>query len=211
MHPEPRVNYKIESISGPERLKQQLLFIAEIDRLKRIFRQTKLVGTNEPENDAEHSWHIATMAVLLSEYANDQNLDMQKIMTMLLIHDIVEIDAGDTFAYDAVGNLDKLEREEKAAARIFGLLPKAEGQFYIGLWKEFDDMQTPDAKYAAAMDRLQPMMLNWLNGGGTWQEHGITRDQVRTRNCKIAEGSEALWAFAQQIIADGVAQGWILP
>jgi len=191
-------------------LKKQLQFITEIDKLKRIFRQTKLIGTQEYENDAEHSWHIALMATLLAEHANEKTLDLSKIVSMLLIHDIVEIDAGDTFAYDVTGNLDKLEREEKAASRIYGILSCEEAVYWTSLWREFDEMITPEAQYAASMDRLQPMLLNWMNGGGTWKEHGITRTQITKRNRHIEKGSRVLWEFAKHIIDDAVAKNWII-
>ena len=152
-----------------EDLKKQLDFVLEVDKIKNIFRRTKIHDGSRRENDAEHSWHLALMAFLLNDYSKDSNLDMLKIMKMCIVHDIVEIDAGDTFCYDELGNQDKLEREQKAADRIFSLLPEHQGKELRMLWEEFDAMQTPEAKYAAALDRLQPLILckrGWNMEGG---------------------------------------------
>lgn len=191
-----------------ERLKQQIEFIKEVDKIKNIFRQTSIHDGSRYENDAEHSWHLAMMAMLLFEHA-EAGIDLLKVMKMTIIHDIVEIDAGDTFCYDAKGNLDKLERENKAAERIFGILPEDQGIELKKLWIEFDEMKTPDAIFAASLDRLQPVLLNYLNKGGSWHEHNITSKQVIERNRHIAEGSPELWEFAQALIEDAVQNGYL--
>lgn len=192
-----------------ERLKKQIEFILEVDKIKNIFRMTKIHDGSRRENDAEHSWHLALMAFLLSEYSKEDDIDILKVMKMCLVHDIVEIDAGDTFCYDAVGNMDKLEREQKAAKRIFGLLPEDQGKELMELWEEFDAMETPEAKYAASMDRLQPMLLNFLNKGGTWSEHHIVRKQVEQRNHHINDGAPKLWEFATEMLDKSVEEGYL--
>ena len=160
-----------------ERLKKQIQFILEVDKIKNIFRMTKIHDGSRRENDAEHSWHLALMAFLLSEYSKADKIDILKVMKMCIVHDIVEIDAGDTFCYDTAAGKDKLEREQKAAERIFGLLPEDQTRELKGLWEEFEAMETPEAKYAAALDRLQPVMLNYLNNGGNMAEHNITKNR----------------------------------
>ncbi|NLP00706.1 MAG: HD domain-containing protein [Clostridiaceae bacterium] len=190
-----------------ERLKKQIQFILEVDKIKNIFRMTKIHDGSRRENDAEHSWHLALMAFLLSEYSKADKIDILKVMKMCIVHDIVEIDAGDTFCYDTAAGKDKLEREQKAAERIFGLLPEDQTRELKGLWEEFEAMETPEAKYAAALDRLQPVMLNYLNNGGTWREHNITKEQVVERNHHIGEGAPELWEFASQLIDEAVSKG----
>lgn len=190
-----------------ERLKKQIEFILEVDKIKNIFRMTKIHDGSRRENDAEHSWHLTLMAFLLCEYSKADNIDVLKVMKMCIVHDIVEIDAGDTFCYDTVGSMDKLEREQKAADRIFALLPEDQGMELRELWEEFDAMETPEAKYAAALDRLQPVLLNYLNNGGTWQEHNITKKQVIQRNGRIEEGAPELWEFASDLIDEAVSKG----
>lgn len=192
-----------------ERLIQQIDFIREVDKIKNIFRQTKIYDGTRRENDAEHSWHMALMAMLLYEHSKDKDINLLRIMKMAIIHDLVEIDAGDTFCYDNHGNLDKKEREEKAADRLFGMLPKDQGNDFMQMWIEFDDMKTPDAKFAAALDRLQPVLLNILNKGGTWNEHGITKKQVIERNKHIAAGSPELWEFTEALIEDAIKKGYL--
>lgn len=193
------------------RLVRQLDFLREIDRLKTVLRQTVLTDKSRRENSAEHSWHLAVMAGLLQEHANEPGLDVGRVIRMVLIHDIVEIDAGDTFAYDTAGHADKAEREERAAERLFGLLPDDQRAEMMDLWREFEDRTTPEAKFAAALDRLQPMIHNYLTEGHTWRQHGITAGQVLARNRHIAEGSEALWRFAEQMINDAVDKGYLQP
>lgn len=192
-----------------ERLERQMAFIRETDKIKNIFRQTQISTGERYENDAEHSWHIALMAFTLAEHADVPELDMLRMLKMLILHDIVEIDAGDTFAYDVKGNESKREREEKAADRIFGLLPEDQAGEYRALWEEFDAMETPESRFAAAMDRLQPMMLNYLNEGGTWNRHQVRLPQVIARNRHIADGSKALWEYAQTFLEDAVNRGWL--
>src|SRR5438105_4045656 len=162
----------------PPRLSQQLRFLIEIDRAKQILRQTLLMDSSRQENDAEHSWHMAVMAVLLAEYAVEPQIDLLHVLKMILIHDIVEIDAGDTFVYDTTGHLDKLDRERTAADRIFALLPADLGVEMRGLWDEFEAQETPEARYAAALDRFHPLLHNLETEGGAWRKHGITRDRV---------------------------------
>lgn len=192
-----------------ERLKKQIEFICEVDKIKNIFRQSKIHDGSRRENDAEHSWHLALMAILLSEYSKDPNIDLLKVVKMCIIHDIVEIDAGDTFCYDANANLDKLEREQKAAERIFSILPEDQARELRALWEEFDAMQTPEAKFAASMDRLQPVLLNYLNKGGTWQEHHITKEQVIRRNGHIKNGAPELWDFVSDLLEESIAKGYL--
>ena len=188
------------------RLKQQLDFALEIDKEKNIFRQTHLSGHGRNENDAEHAWHMAIMAYLLQEYSNEP-VDIAKVMLMCLIHDIVEIDAGDTYAYDESGAATKREREEKAADRIFGLLPEDQGQEFRKLWEEFEAYKTPEAKYAHLLDNFQPLLLNDASGGKSWEEHGVHRSQVYKRNERIPETSEIIWEQMKEIIQKHIEQG----
>lgn len=190
-----------------DRLKKQIQFILEVDKVKNIFRMTKIHDGTRRENDAEHSWHLALMAFLLEEYSQGSHIDMLKVIKMCIVHDLVEIDAGDTFCYDAAGNLDKLEREQKAAERIFGILPEDQGNELKALWEEFDAMETPEARFAAAMDRLQPVLMNFLNNGGTWKEHHISKEQVIKRNCRIKDGAPELWDFVSGLIDEAVERG----
>ena len=189
------------------RLAQQIRFIVEVDKLKDIFRQTLLSQSRRQENDAEHSWHLALIVLVLAEHSNEPNLDVLRVLKMLILHDLVEIDAGDTFAYDAAAMTGQAEREARAAQRIFGLLPPDQKTEFHALWIEFEMRQTPEAKFAAAIDRFQPMLLNCLTYGAAWQKHGVTHDRVIARNQHIADGSTELWAYAQQMIAEAVAAG----
>jgi len=191
------------------RLAKQVEFIVEIDKLKQVYRRTWLTDTSRQENDAEHSWHLGMMAILLLEHAQQPHLDLLRVLKMVLIHDLVEIDAGDTFVYDDAGAMDKAERENAAADRIFGLLPADQAAELRTIWEEFEARQTPEAKYAAALDRFQPMLHNYRTQGKAWQEHGITADQVIARNQHIAEGSPALWDYAKEFVADAVAKGYL--
>jgi len=192
-----------------ERLHTQISFLLEIDQLKQVFRQTYLLDESRKENDAEHSWHFAMFAVLLVEYANEK-VDLLKVVKMALVHDLVEIDAGDTFLYDVAGNADKAEREEKAAKRIFGLLPPDVGPELHDLWIEFEAKETPEAKFAGSLDRLQPFLHNIHTQGRAWSEHGISAKQIRERNCVIADGSKRLWDYAVGLIDEAVAQGHVV-
>lgn len=177
------------------RLEQQVAFIREIDKEKRIGRQTYLTGAIRKENDAEHAWHIALMAILLAEHANEP-IDLLKTVTMLLIHDLVEIDAGDTYAYDAAAKATEQERETKGADRIFGILPPDQGRAFRALWEEFNRGDTPEARFAHAMDNFQPVMLNAATDGKAWAEHGVRLSQILKRNQITPDGSAQLWEYA---------------
>ena len=179
------------------RLEKQFDFCREIDKEKFIGRQTYLSDGKRKENDAEHAWHMAIMAILLNEYANEE-IDELKTVTMLLIHDLVEIDAGDTYAYDEEGKKTKKEREERAAERIYGLLPQDQQEKLRRLWEEFEAWETPEAKFAHAMDNIQPIMLNAATDGRSWEEHGVHLSQILGRNQHTAEGSAVLWDYARQ-------------
>jgi putative hydrolase of HD superfamily len=189
------------------RLVQQIGFIREVDRLKEIFRQTVLINSRRAENDAEHSWHICLMVLVLAEHASSPGLDVLRVLKMLLVHDIVEIDAGDTFAYDTARMADQHAREVKAAERLFGLLPSDQAAEFRALWDEFEARETPEARFAAAVDRFQPMLLNCATEGSAWQRHGVTSDRVIARNRHIADGSAAVWAYAAEMIREAVAHG----
>lgn len=193
-----------------ERLAQQIAFIIEIDQAKRVLRRTVLMDKSRRENDAEHSWHLAIMALILSEYAAEE-IDLLRTIKMLLIHDIVEIDAGDTFTYDEDAHKDKAEREQAAAERIFALLPKDQAAEMHALWEEFEAKESPEARFATAMDRLQPLIHNYHTDGATWQEHGVTQEAVLARNRHMETGAPTLWAFAQAMIENAVAQGILRP
>ena len=188
------------------RLVQQIDFIVAVDRLKQVFRQTRLIDDHRPENDAEHSWHLALMAVVLQEYAAE-DVDIARVLAMHLIHDLVEIDAGDTFAYDDVGQADKEERERAAAKRIFGLLPADQRASMLALWEEFEARQTPEARYAAALDRLHPVLLNYHTDGSAWRRHGVRRHRVVAVNRHMEEGAPELWEYARRLIDSAVAEG----
>lgn len=189
------------------RLEQQFDFFREIDKEKFIGRQTYLSDAKRKENDAEHAWHMAIMTILLSEYANEK-IDVLKTISMLLIHDLVEIDAGDTYAYDVEGNQTKRQREVAAADRIFGLLPEDQGEKMRALWDEFEEWETPEARFAHTMDCIQPLMLNAATDGKSWVEHGVRLSQVLGRNQNTASGSEVLWEHAyNNFIAPNVEKG----
>lgn len=189
-----------------ERLKQQLEFVLEIDKEKNIFRQTHLSGHGRNENDAEHAWHMAIMAYLLREYSNE-TVDIGRVMLMCLIHDIVEIDAGDTYAYDADGLKTQKARENAAKERIFSLLPEDQKQELVRIFDEFEAFQTPEAKFARAMDNLQPLLLNDSNDGGDWKEHEVNAEKVYGRQRKTKRGSEKLFEVTDQILKENIAKG----
>lgn len=189
-----------------DKLKQQLDFILEIDKEKNILRQTHLSGHGRRENDAEHAWHMAIMAYLLKDYANEP-VDIAKVMIMCLIHDIVEIDAGDTYAYDAEGLKTQKAREDAAKERIFSLLPEDQKDELTALFDEFEDYQTPESRFAHSMDNLQPLLLNNSNGGGDWREHQVTSEQVYGRQHKTQLGSETLYKVTDQIIKENIEKG----
>lgn len=190
------------------RLERQLQFILEIDKLKLILRQTLLTDGSRRENSAEHSWHLAMMAILLAEYAPTQ-IDVLRVIKMLLVHDLVEIDAGDTFCYDVQSNENKAMREAEAANRLFGLLPEDQGVELRNLWEEFEAQETGEARFATALDRLQPFLHNQHTKGGTWQIHGITREQVQRRMQPLEEGAPLIWPFVQKVIEDCVEAGYL--
>lgn len=193
-----------------ERLKRQLDFALEIDKEKNIFRQTHLSGHGRNENDAEHAWHMAIMAYLLKEYSNEP-VDIGKVMLMCLIHDIVEIDAGDTYAYDAENLKTQKAREDAAKERIFSILPEEQKDELIKLFDEFEEFETAESKFAHAMDNLQPLILNNSNGGGDWREHGVTAEQVYGRQSKTKLGSERLYEVIDRIIKENIVKGNIKP
>ncbi|KQC85379.1 HD domain-containing protein [Clostridium sp. AF34-13] len=193
-----------------ERLKKQLDFALEIDKEKNIFRQTHLSGHGRNENDAEHAWHMAIMAYLLKEYSNEP-VDIGKVMLMCLIHDIVEIDAGDTYAYDAENLKTQKAREDAAKERIFSILPEEQKDELIKLFDEFEEFKTAESKFAHAMDNLQPLILNNSNGGGDWREHGVTAEQVYGRQSKTKLGSERLYDVIDRIIKENIVKGNIKP
>lgn len=195
-------------MTGSERLRKQLAFVIEIDKLKRVFRQTLLMDASRHENDAEHSWHLCMMAILLFEYANDQ-VDVLTVVKMLLVHDLVEIDAGDTFCYDEKAALDKDAREQRCADRIFRSLPSDQADEVRALWDEFEARISPEAKFAAALDRFQPVLHNIQTQGAAWRKHGVTSDQVLAKNRHMGEGSAVLWACAEAMIREAVAQGYL--
>lgn len=191
-----------------ERLEKQIRFIVEIDKVKNIFRQTYLADAGRKENDAEHSWHIALMAYLLQEYA-EKPVDVSKVMLMVLIHDLVEIDAGDTYAYDDAGAETKRAREEAAADRIFGLLPEDQGKYFRELWEEFEAYESPEGKYAHLLDNFQPLLLNDASGGLSWQEHQVKKSQIYKRNEKIEETSETIWNCMKEIVQKHIECGHV--
>ena len=188
-----------------DRLARQLYFILELDKLKSVYRRTYLIDGTRSENSAEHSWHLALMAMVLAEHANEP-LDVGKVIRMVLIHDIVEIDAGDTYIYDAQD--DKAEREQRAADRIFGLLPEDQAQEFRDLWEEFEARQTAEARFASALDRFIPQLHNFHTQGRSWKEHGITSERVLLRNVEISHGSNTLWEWTQMLIERAEAEGF---
>ena len=191
------------------RLARQLAFLLEADRLKQVERQTAIIGGSRRENTAEHFWHLGLFALVLAEHA-DEPVDMARVVAMVLVHDLVEIDAGDTFAYDETGYETKAAREQAAADRLFGLLPDGQGGQLRALWEEHEAAVTADARFANALDRLQPVLLNHAAGtDAPWVRHGITYEQIVRRNAVIADGSQALWAEAHDRIAEAVREGWV--
>ena len=188
------------------RLEKQIAFLTEVEKEKNIFRQTYLADGKRKENDAEHSWHLALAAVLLKEHMKE-DADLGRVMTMVLIHDLVEIDAGDTYAYDTEGAATKREREVKAADRIFGILPEDQGTYLRELWDEFEAYETVEAKYAHLLDNFQPLMLNDASDGKSWEEHGVHKSQVCRRNARIPETSEIVWEKMLEIMDKHIEKG----
>lgn len=189
-------------------LLKQIDFIKEIDKIKYIQRKTKLFNSDRRENDAEHSWHLAMMAIVLSGHSNEP-IDLLKVIKMVLIHDIVEIDAGDTFIYDTQKNHTNTDEERLAANRIFGILPKEQAEELIAIWEEFELGETAEAKFAKSMDRLEPLLQNSSNNGGTWKEPGVTYKKVFAKKSAIKEGAESIWPYAESLINEGVKKGFL--
>ncbi|HEY32316.1 MAG TPA: HD domain-containing protein [Dehalococcoidia bacterium] len=191
-----------------ERLSKQIEFLMEIDRLKTVFRRAYIADASRRENSAEHSWHVATTALLLAEHCQEE-IELLRVIKMLLVHDIVEIDAGDTGIYDRIGAIDKAEREDRAAGRIFGLLPAGQAQEIRELWDEFEGGTTPEAKFARVLDRLMPLLHNYYTQGKRWLEDGITYEQVLEVNQIIQESSQELWKFVLAMIEESVSKGYL--
>ena len=190
------------------RLRGQLDFIIEIDKMKNVFRRTLIMDGSRHENDAEHSWSLAMMAMTLAEYAAEP-IDLDRAVKMTLVHDLVEVYAGDTFAYDTESNKTKEKREKEAADRLFALLPAEQGNEFRGLWEEFDAMETPDSRFAAAVDRLEPLMCNHLTEGHTWVKYDVTADSIYQRMAPIKTALPKLWEYVESIIAAGIERGYI--
>jgi putative hydrolase of HD superfamily len=193
------------------RFKRQVEFLLEIDQLKHILRQTILLDRSRQENSVEHSWHIALCAVIFAEYADSGGVDLGRVVRMLLIHDLVEIDAGDTYCYDERAGADQHERERRAAERIFGLLPPDQAQDFRSLWQEFETAATAEARYAHAMDRFQAFLHNYFTQGQVWRQHGIGRGQVLRRMQAVERGAPRVWAYVHTLIDDAVNKGFLLP
>lgn len=196
-------------ITMDDRLKEQIDFILEIDKMKEILRQNYLADGSARENDADHSWHLAMMALILSEYSNEK-VDVTRVVPMVLAHDLVEIDAGDTYAYDEAGALTKETREKAAADRIFGILPKEQGTWMRGLWDEFEACNTPESKFAHVLDNSLPLFLNHAAGGISWKEHKVKRSQIYKRNRITGEGSAKIWEYMQELIQENINKGNII-
>jgi putative hydrolases of HD superfamily len=194
----------------PRRLRDQLTFLIEIDQMKAVLRQSPLVAAERRENDAEHSWHLAMMVLVLAEYA-DEPLDVARTLELVLLHDLVEVYAGDTFIYDPAAVAGQRDRELAAAGRLFALLPADQGERLRARWDEFEERRTTEARFAKAMDRLQPMLLNWMARGGTWRSPGVTADDVRARKALISDASTVLGDAAMRVIDEGERRGWVRP
>lgn len=192
----------------PERLAQQIAFIAETDRLKAVLRLSPLLSADRRENDAEHSWHLALMVLLLAEYANEP-INVERTLKLVLVHDLVEIYAGDTCLFDDAARQTQAERERAAAQRLFALLPADQEAEFHALWDEFEERHTPEAKFAKALDRFQPLLLNAGNEGGTWRAPDVTHPRVHERTSVIDQGSHTLWNCTEQLLAAGVREGWL--
>lgn len=193
-----------------KRLSDQIAFVLEADKSKSVGRQTYLVDGSRKEGDAEHAWHLALMCMLLSEYSNEP-IDVLHTMKMVLIHDLIEIDAGDTYAYDTAANATKREREVKAAERIFPMLPDDQAKALRALWDEFEEGQTPEARFANTLDKVQPLLLNDASGGRAWREHGVDAAKVFARNERTGDGSQTLWNYAKALIDANIEKGNLKP
>lgn len=194
-----------------ERMEKQIDFIVAIDALKDITRQSITINSRRNENDAEHSWHLAVMAMLLSEYAEDQTIDFSKVIQMVLIHDLVEIYAGDTYCYDEKGYEDKEQREQEAADRLFNMLPEDQAQKFMSLWHEFEEMETKEAAFAATLDRFQPLLLNVNTEGHTWQRPGITSEKVLKRTEIAKQKVPQLYEYIERLIQRSIERGMLKP
>jgi len=192
-----------------ERFKSQIEFILEADKLKKVLRRTTLLDRSRQENSAEHSWHIALIVLILSEYAEEDNLDLLQVIKLLLTHDLVEIDAGDTYCYDQSGRRDQKARETRAADRIFNILPEDQAKSFRSLWDEYEDRKTPESKFANAVDRLQPLLHNYFTQGHTWRRKGIQKKQVLSRMQPVDEGSSLLWEYVSNLVDDAVEKGYL--
>jgi len=202
----------LKNIVGPghkDRFRQQIEFILEVDKLKNVLRKTILMDRSRRENSAEHSWHIALMVLILSEYAKDSAVDLFRVMKILLVHDLIEIDAGDTYCYDDQGRKDQARREKNAADRIFNLLPADQAMTLRALWDEFEERKTLESKFANALDRLQPFLHNYFTEGQIWQENNIKSAQVKVRMHPVDDGAPILWNYVSALIDDGVKQGFL--
>jgi putative hydrolases of HD superfamily len=192
-----------------QRLQQQIEFMLEIDKLKHISRRTILTDRSREENSAEHSWHIAMAVFLFSEYAQDQNIDWYRVIKMLLVHDLVEIDAGDTYCYDDQSRKNQAQREQKAAERIFKILPFDQSRYFRALWDEFENRETPESKYANALDRFQPFLQNYVTKGQIWRKNDITRRQMKDRMKPVFDGAPLLWNLVELLIDDAVQKKYL--
>ncbi|MXG88873.1 HD domain-containing protein [Nocardioides flavescens] len=191
-----------------DRLRAQLTFLVEADRLKTVLRASPLAAADRRENDAEHSWHLALMVLVLAEHANEP-IDVGRAMELVIVHDLVEVYAGDSPVFDPAATVDQAEREQAAAERLYALLPSDQGAYLREVWDEFEAGETPEAKFCKALDRLEPMLLNWLDGGGTWQMPGATESTVRAREAGVVAGATALGSFTSRLVEEGLARGWI--
>jgi putative hydrolase of HD superfamily len=203
-----RRRYKNPSVNA-ERFTRQIEFILEADKLKKVSRRTTLLDVSRQENSAEHSWHIALLVLILSEYADDDNLDTLRVIKLLLAHDLVEIDADDTYCYDEIGGRNQKIRETKAADRIFNILPPDQADAFRALWDEYEAKDTPESRFANALDRLQPFLHNYFTSGHTWQKHGIRKNQVIARMRPVDDGSHHLWNYVSNLIDDAVEKGYL--
>ncbi len=192
-----------------ERFKRQIEFILEVDKLKKVSRRTTLLDRSRQENSAEHSWHIALIVLVLSEYADEKNLNLLQAIKLLLTHDLVEIDAGDTYCYDESGVQDQKEREKRAADRIFNILPEDQAKSFRALWDEYEDRITPESRFANALDRFQPLLHNYFTKGHSWRQNGIQKKQVLSRMQPVDEGSSSLWDYVATLIDDAVSKGFL--
>ena len=192
-----------------DRFRQQIEFILEVDKLKHVLRQTILMDKSRRENSAEHSWHIALTVMLLSEYARDGEIDFFRVMKILLVHDLIEIDAGDTYCYDDQGRKDQAAREKLAADRIFNILPPDQARIFRDLWDEFEERKTPESRFANALDRVQPFLHNYFTRGQTWQENDIKSAQVKARMQPVDDGAPVLWRYVSSLIDDAVKNGFL--